>query len=658
LENILASFIVASLLRGGAQMRSLDTNRIPVLAAAIAASIVSIVHAVPVIDGTREAEYGSALAVQTVQTGFGDNESELDAMYSNITSGRLSLFFAGNLQSNYNKLVVFLDTKNGGQSSILASSPIDDKYAGLTFDTGFTPDYAIIMNRGDGDNNYYVDFAELPTAGGGFGGYAGRITVPGPSSGQPQIGSGFLVDGLSGMPAIELGYNDANIAGVSGGDQAADPVAAAAVSTGTEFAMDLSALGITGNFKVMAFVNGSGHDFASNQFLPGLPAPQGNLGGDGTGTYTGNLAGINLNNYAGDQFTSINFSGVTNDWNLATGGDWNTAANWSSNVVPDGPTAQAVLAGPAGAGTRTVNISSPVTVQQVTFNNATASYAVTGAGITLNASPLLPSLVVAAGSHTISAPVTFQNVARVEVATGSTLSLAGAVGAAGLDLFLRGGGTLNMPAIDVNSVTVNAGVLKLAGSTHTLVRGVTIDAGGQLDLGSNALIVDYDETFSPLADIQAAIADSRLVGVNSSASNRAIGYADTAVYTSLTSYDGAPLDATALVFVSTLKGDADLNKSVDFNDLLSLAQNYDASGSGKVWTQGDSTGDGIVNFDDLLSLAQNYGLTAFADGTVQVDAQLHDAFASHWAAALSMVPEPASLATLLLSGLVLGRRRK
>lgn len=638
-------------------MRELYQKRVSIFAAAIAASFVSVVSAIPAVDGTRDAEYGAALALQTVDTGFGNNQSELDGMYSNISSGRLSLFFSGNVESNYNKLAIFLDTKSGGENTILQSSPIDDKYAGLTFDTGFNPDYAIILNRGDGDSSYYVDFHELPTSGGGFGGYAGKITVPGPTSGQPQVGAGFLTGGAPGMPSIELGYSDANVLGVGGGSGPADQVAAAAVATGTEFAMDLSALGITGNFKLMAFINGSGHDYASNQFLPGLPAPQGNLGGDGTGAFTGTISGVNLNNFGGDQFLEIPYTAAANDWKFAAGGDWNTASNWTNGVVPNGASAQALLAGPAGAGTRSISLGAGVTAQQITFNNASASYALTGGSLTLNASPLIPSLVVSAGSHSIASSVIFQNAARVEVATGSSLTLAGAVSATGLDLFVRGGGTLNMPAIDVNSITVNAGSLNLTGATHTLVRGITIDTGASLDLGSNALIIDYDDGFSPIVDVQAAITDARLKSSAVTSTNRAIGYADTATFATLTSYDGAPLDATALVFVATLKGDTNLDKTVNFDDLLALAQNYNAAGT-LVWTQGDSNGDATVNFDDLLALAQNYGLSALANGSDVTDLTMHGNFANDWTLALSMVPEPASLSALALGGTLLMRRRK
>ena len=57
-----------------------------------------------------------------------------------------------------------------------------------------------------------------------------------------------------------------------------------------------------------------------------------------------------------------------------------------------------------------------------------------------------------------------------------------------------------------------------------------------------------------------------------------------------------------------LGGDANLDRTVDFNDLVVLAQNYNTTG-GALWSQGDFTGDGNVDFSDLVKLAQNYGAT-------------------------------------------------
>ena len=88
-----------------------------------------------------------------------------------------------------------------------------------------------------------------------------------------------------------------------------------------------------------------------------------------------------------------------------------------------------------------------------------------------------------------------------------------------------------------------------------------------------------------------------------------------------------------------IPGDANLDGTVNFTDLLTLAQNYNLSPNA-MWGQGDFNGDGSVNFSDLLILAQNYGSTG---GTV---------------AGAQAVPEPCEGALVALAGLGMLRRRK
>jgi hypothetical protein len=93
-------------------------------------------------------------------------------------------------------------------------------------------------------------------------------------------------------------------------------------------------------------------------------------------------------------------------------------------------------------------------------------------------------------------------------------------------------------------------------------------------------------------------------------------------------------------------GDADLSDSVDFDDLLILAQNYSVTEA--TWLLGDFNRDRLVDFDDLLALAQNYGV-----GALGIDP---GDFAADWALARSLVPEPVGLA--LLASLLPARRRR
>jgi hypothetical protein len=70
----------------------------------------------------------------------------------------------------------------------------------------------------------------------------------------------------------------------------------------------------------------------------------------------------------------------------------------------------------------------------------------------------------------------------------------------------------------------------------------------------------------------------------------------------------------------SLPGDANRDRSVDFNDLVALAQNYNTVG--KTYAQGDFTGDGSVDFNDLVQLAQNYNTSLAATGAASAGGQL------------------------------------
>jgi len=56
-----------------------------------------------------------------------------------------------------------------------------------------------------------------------------------------------------------------------------------------------------------------------------------------------------------------------------------------------------------------------------------------------------------------------------------------------------------------------------------------------------------------------------------------------------------------------MAGDANRNRTVNFSDLLIVAQNYGLAN--RTYSQGDFNYDGIVNFQDLLRVAQSYNVT-------------------------------------------------
>jgi hypothetical protein len=263
------------------------------------------------VDGSRDAGYGGpalvligpsglpSTAVQTVDTGFGNNENEWNAGYGVIDGGRLYLMLTGNLQTNFNKLDIFIDSKAGGQT-VFDSSGNDNSsnMDGLVFDAGFTADYHVIARRGDaGGPRFDLDFANLGAQ--SASGYFDFLTGSGDS------GSGSTGTGVNANP-IQVGYDGSNVLGVGGAaPAAADQTAAAAVTTGLELSIDLADLGYVGGpIHVMVGQNNQDHNYWSNQFLGGLGAPQGNLGGDGNGNFTGEGA-IDFTLFAGNQFFTI-----------------------------------------------------------------------------------------------------------------------------------------------------------------------------------------------------------------------------------------------------------------------------------------------------------------------------------------------------------------
>lgn len=272
-----------------------------------------------VLDGSTSGDGYSLRAVQTVQTNFGDNLSELDAGYALVDGTNLNLFLAGQVENNFNKLDIFIDSVAGGENQLTAdannggNNPENDgwanKFGGMTFDAGFAADYMLIVRNGNGGGDKFdIDFA---TVGGGLGAF---------EAGGDVFGGTLTGSNAAALPGAGIGvaYDNSNVAGIAGGIAAADQVAAAAVTTGLELVIPLAAIGNPNptDIKISAMVNGSNHDYLSNQFLGGLQPPQDNLGGDGGGVFTGDLAGIDLNQFAGDQY----FAAVPEPASLALAG--------------------------------------------------------------------------------------------------------------------------------------------------------------------------------------------------------------------------------------------------------------------------------------------------------------------------------------------------
>jgi len=257
------------------------------LAATMFASAVGIARSQTItVDGTLDAAYGSALAVQTVNTsanadntttGGNATGSELDAAYGVVSGGNLYVFITGNFQNNGNRMALFIADGRAGQSTFSYPSGSISHFNGSQFSPGFSCTFAMDLNL----NSYSVNVSEyllVTTTGVPASGSQGAFAI----SSSTGIGSGS--PNSQGWTApITIALNNNNTGGVtySSTGTAANQAAAAAVTTGYEMVIPLSDLGNpTGPIKVMALMTGSSDQGLYNQFLPGLTAPHGSVGGN------------------------------------------------------------------------------------------------------------------------------------------------------------------------------------------------------------------------------------------------------------------------------------------------------------------------------------------------------------------------------------------
>jgi len=130
-------------------------------------------------------------------------------------------------------------------------------------------------------------------------------------------------------------------------------------------------------------------------------------------------------------------------------------------------------------------------------------------------------------------------------------------------------------------------------------------------------------------------------------------------FSSITGIDaGGNLSYAAVYLSNALRltvarpGDANLDRTVGFADLVTVAQHYGTTDQD--WSTGDFTGDGVVNFQDLVTIAQNYGagsqLAAIPGAT--------PAFYQDWATISAPEPAAANVLLTLASLRLLCRKRK
>jgi autotransporter-associated beta strand protein len=279
--------------------------------------------------------------------------------------------------------------------------------------------------------------------------------------------------------------------------------------------------------------------------------------------------------------------------------------------------------GPTTIEAGTLTLANSTTNPVGSLNPLTKVSIASGARLVFNTG--LPQTISGlSGAGTIAGANAVSTALTVNIASGDTNTFSGTLGGPGtnennLGLVKAGRGTL---------------VLANATSADQILTGI---ADG-LDLQSGKVVFSYGTGTNPAA----AIVPLLTTGY---ATNFATGKirSTTLSTTETIGY----LDDTAnaqFAIARTLPGDATLDGTVNFDDLLKLAASYNTTGG---WGQGDFNYDGQVNFDDLLKLAANYNTS------------LPGSFAGDWALAQAAVPEPTTLAVVAAVAVApLGRRRR
>jgi hypothetical protein len=211
-----------------------------------------------------------------------------------------------------------------------------------------------------------------------------------------------------------------------------------------------------------------------------------------------------------------------------------------------------------------------------------------------------------------------------------------------------------------------------AGNKVVVTQALGFSASGRFDIQDNAVIVDYAPAgASPLGLVSIAVNSgfnasgikwtgngliSSTAALNSV--SYGVGYAEASsvltynAITNLGTFFGQTIDKSAVLARFTVLGDATLDGTVDFSDLVKLAQSYNTSGT--TWGGGDFTYDGTTDFNDLVKLAQNYNTALPSEAIPGAPAD----FGADLARAFASVPEPSTLALAAVAACGAATRRR
>jgi autotransporter-associated beta strand protein len=182
--------------------------------------------------------------------------------------------------------------------------------------------------------------------------------------------------------------------------------------------------------------------------------------------------------------------GLTSTW-TGLGGDnnWSTAANWDTNMTPTGGD----LIFPDGA----ARLANTNDLSGMTFHSIEVDgggYAISGNAVTMTNGL---SSTYATGTSTFQLDTTLTATETVDVATGGTLVLSGALSGSGFGLTKTSGGTLELVGGSANTfsgtTTVIAGSLELGKTGNLAAFSGNLVVGDNVGTGASASLLGSDE---------------------------------------------------------------------------------------------------------------------------------------------------------------------
>jgi hypothetical protein len=244
----------------------------------------------------------------------------------------------------------------------------------------------------------------------------------------------------------------------------------------------------------------------------------------------------------------------------------------------------------------------------------------------------LAQLIFNAGAGANSLTLTGGGGARIDgTAVGGTLNTS--VGA---------GAQLSTSRLAQNNLTLqgNSRVTLLPAGGTSVVTSLNLAPGATLDIGDNALVIDYTAT-SPVATVRERIVSGRGAvglgatwtgtGITSSAAaqasatepeSRSVAYAENALLPlgPYTTFRGQPVDDTAVLVTYTRTSDANLDGVVNDDDVTVLGASYAPGAANGVWALGDFEYNGFIDDDDVTLLGAFYNPAAGPPGAPAFDA--------------------------------------